>query len=84
MALKTQLGLTFTNSKLTDIQLCNVDTCKTLVDKYQLEEFNFSIIHYNEPMKLRVMAKNFENRGPFKLFDIAVYNRDICQGLFDC
>ena len=82
MALKTQLGLTFTNGKLTDIHFCNIDGCGSKFERTDLERLNFSLSHYNEPMEMRVMAKNTGNFGAFKLFNIAVYNRDSCQGLF--
>ena len=82
MALKTQLGLTFTYGKLMDIQSCNIDGCGSKFERTDFKHLNFSLLHYNEPMEMRVMAKNTGNFGAFKLFNIAVYNRDSCQGLF--
>ena len=80
MALKTQLGMTFTNGKLSDIQFCNVDGCFAKFDQSDLEIFNFSINQYNEQMKFRTIGKNYDNSGTFKIYDIAVYNREKCQG----
>ena len=81
MALKTQMGLTFTNGQLTDIRFCNKDGCSAKFEDAELEQFNFSLAHYDEPMELRVMGKNNGNDGTFSVFSISVYDRDICQGL---
>ena len=82
MTKKTQLGMTFTNGKLNDIQFCNKDGCSAKFEKAELEKFNFSLGHYDEPMELRVMGKNTGNYGTLKVFDIAVYDRDTCDGKF--
>ena len=81
---KTQIGITFTDGTLTNIYLCNSNQCWDAFEEEKLNLFNLSLSQLPEHTLLRVFAANTLgniNGGPFKLFDVGVFNRDKCHGI---